>query len=416
MDGSSREALQYHRLRDASVYLAFFAVAIIVLVTQNRVVGWEPGYNELQSGHHGWVSSQTLAIIANAEAENSFVGYAQTYVDDEGNKNYDYFDRYPVFFSAGMHIILSLKTKLSTQIYLAKQVMNLIFILTIAAAFALVNKIVRNRVIALSVVMLSVSSQYLLFYKDMIHYDQPALLGLIFLIYAITVYKIDGNRWLVYFAGLISISIGRGYASYSVLLIWLLVEALDQIKERGIPLRKKVRKIIRHDAFRVLLLAIAWGAICLLYNIGIEAARRGIPFIQTSIIQSATTRLALNKDFNDSYMNTLNWGVFIKDQMVRLIRWSFPIWNYKGTFLQNINILAIVFSIIGLYTRMLDSVRKTVLLIMVFSGIFWLFIMRNLSAFHDYTAMYYLGIPLAFYAACSQSSSSRFLQKLSSYS
>lgn len=35
MDGSSREALQYHRLRDASVYLAFFAVAIIVLVTQN---------------------------------------------------------------------------------------------------------------------------------------------------------------------------------------------------------------------------------------------------------------------------------------------------------------------------------------------------------------------------------------------
>lgn len=200
------------------------------------------------------MSSQTLAIIANAEAENSFVGYAQTYVDDEGNKNYDYFDRYPVFFSAGMHIILSLKTKLSTQIYLAKQVMNLIFILTIAAAFALVNKIVRNRVIALSVVMLSVSSQYLLFYKDMIHYDQPALLGLIFLIYAITVYKIDGNRWLVYFAGLISISIGRGYASYSVLLIWLLVEALDQIKERGIPLRKKVRKIIRHDAFRVLLL------------------------------------------------------------------------------------------------------------------------------------------------------------------
>jgi hypothetical protein len=33
------------------------------------------------------------------------------------------------------------------------------------------------------------------------------------------------------------------------------------------------------------------------------------------------------------------------------------------------------------------------------SGFFWLFPMRNLAAFHDYTAMYYIGVPLVLYMA-----------------
>jgi len=39
------------------------------------------------------------------------------------------------------------------------------------------------------------------------------------------------------------------------------------------------------------------------------------------------------------------------------------------------------------------------LALMVLSGVVWLFFMRNLSAFHDYTAMYYLSFTLAFYAS-----------------
>ena len=36
-------------------------------------------------------------------------------------------------------------------------------------------------------------------------------------------------------------------------------------------------------------------------------------------------------------------------------------------------------------------------LILMFSGFVWLIPLRNLAAFHDYTAMYYIGIPLVFF-------------------
>ena len=164
-------------------FLVLTGVAILVFVSQNRVVGFEPGYNELQPGHHGAVSSRTLAIINHATPANGFVGYVFQTIDENGRKDYDYFDRYPVFFSAGMHILLSLKSKLSTQIYLARQAMNGIFILTLVAAYLLASRLVKHWAIGLAAVLFSVSSQYLLFYKDMVHFDQPALLGFVFLMY-----------------------------------------------------------------------------------------------------------------------------------------------------------------------------------------------------------------------------------------
>jgi hypothetical protein len=58
-----------------------------------------------------------------------------------------------------------------------------------------------------------------------------------------------------------------------------------------------------------------------------------------------------------------------------------------------------LFAVIILLARRLDPNRRLVLLLTALAGPVWLIGMRNLSAFHDYTAMYYLGIPLAFYAA-----------------
>ena len=61
--------------------------------------------------------------------------------------------------------------------------------------------------------------------------------------------------------------------------------------------------------------------------------------------------------------------------------------------------MAAVLALIGLYARRLDPKRRMVVLVLAISGVVWLMAMRNLSAFHDYTAMYYLGLPLAFYVA-----------------
>jgi hypothetical protein len=380
-------------------FLACAAFALITVFQQNRVVGWEPGYNELQPGHHGWVSSHTLAIIAHATPENGFVGYALATLDERGAPDYDYFDRYPVFFSAGMHGILSLKPRLSTQIYLAKQVMNVVFVLTLAVGYLLLRKLTGSQLAAMAAAILALSSRYLLFFKDMVHYDQPALLGMLGLILAIAVFKIDGHRPIVYAATLLAVSLGRGYASIAVLFVWLVFEAVEAVREKASSLGQRIRRLVRLDACLALLLGTGWSALNLVYNIQVEAAKRGIPYGDTSIVQSALNRLALNQDFNESYLRLLNWRYFLSDELIRLVRWSFPIWNYEGSVALSAGIVVLMLVVIYLFGRSLDASRRMVLRILVVSGVSWLFAMRNLSAFHDYTAMYFLGVPLAFYAA-----------------
>ena len=212
-------------------------LAAFVFLNQNRVVGWEPGYNELQPGHHGWVSSHTLAIIAHAIRQWIRRLRVRGSVDEAGHVDYDYFDRYPVYFSAAMHGLLSLKARLSTQIYLAKQAMNGIFLLTVLVAYLLLRKLSLASLPALAASLLAVSSPYLLFYKDMAHYDQPALLGMLILILAIAHYKAGSSPYLVYGGALLATSLGRGYASLAVLGVWLVLEVVPVGADAGRPRR-----------------------------------------------------------------------------------------------------------------------------------------------------------------------------------
>ena len=83
-------------LRRAIVPAVFVVVAFAVFWTQNEKVGFE-------RGHHGWVTSHTLAILDKANLENGFVGFALRLVKPDGTKHFDYFDRYPVLFSVAMN-------------------------------------------------------------------------------------------------------------------------------------------------------------------------------------------------------------------------------------------------------------------------------------------------------------------------
>ena len=80
------------KVNDIVLYAVILFVALIVIVTQNNKVGFEPG-------HHGWVSAHALAIISKATANNQFVGHTMSLKDDKNNIRYYYFDRAPVFFS-----------------------------------------------------------------------------------------------------------------------------------------------------------------------------------------------------------------------------------------------------------------------------------------------------------------------------
>ena len=292
---------------------------------QNRIVGFEPGYDELAPKHHGSVSSRGLAIIAHATPENGFVGYAFQSIDDQGRVQYDYFDRYPVFFSALFNRVLALRPKLSSKIYVAKQVMNMIFIATLAVSFLLCSKLIGSRLLGLAAALFAFSNPYLLFYKDMVHYDQPALLGFLLLTYTIALYKIDGHRLPVILASFAALAMGRGYASYAVLGVWLAIEAVLILKARGIGFGQKMIRIVKHPSFVLFVLAVVWGAGLLSYNIAVEARTRGISVQQTSIVDSAARRLSLSPEFNEQYKDSIAWGEYAASEVTRIIQWAFPV-------------------------------------------------------------------------------------------
>jgi hypothetical protein len=109
--------------------------------------------------------------------------------------------------------------------------------------------------------------------------------------------------------------------------------------------------------------------------------------------------LSLDESFNEQYAGVLDWGTFLPGQVDRIVRWSFPIWDYDGIpWLDMIIVLAMLATVIAYGTRV-DVIDRKTLALMVLSGVVWLIFMRNLSAFHDYTTMYYLGFTLAFYAS-----------------
>jgi hypothetical protein len=380
-------------------YIAILIVIITTFGLQNGIVGWEPGYDDLQPKHHGWVSSQGLAIISTATFENHFVGYAVAYKDDQNKMHYDYFDRYPVFFSALFNQILSLYGKLSDKVHIAKQGMNLIFLCTLIVAFLLVDKLTGNKLLALTAVLLAFSNPFLLFYKDMVHFDQPALFGCLLLTYAITLYKIDGLKIPLYISTFVAIGLGRGYASYPILILWLVLEAFVILKSDGLDLSTKVKSIIRHPAFLLLVIGIIWGASLLSYNVVVEANKSDIPIKQTSILLSARKRLSLNPEFNQENEDIINWRDFSAVQVNRIIQWSFPVNKADFGFWGNLFVLGLMFAVTGIFVRKQTVEKRIIYLILVFSGFAWLFPLRNLAAFHDYTAMYYIGLPLVFYSS-----------------
>ena len=68
----------------------FCLLAVIVFATQFSYAGF---YDK----HHGWITAHALALADHATPANGFVGYALTFVEEGGELDYFYFDRYPVF-------------------------------------------------------------------------------------------------------------------------------------------------------------------------------------------------------------------------------------------------------------------------------------------------------------------------------
>ena len=367
----------------------FCLLALIVFATQFAGAGFG------DRPHHGWVSSHTLAIAGRATPENGFVGHARLFIDAEGALHYDYFDRYPPFFSAALGALTGLTNNLATKVWLARQVMHVILVLTMLFAWLLLRRLGLTPGLALVAATLSFSGPMLLYYGEMVHFDHPALLGMMLLLYVIARVKLEGRRRWLTLATLLAVSAGRGFVSLSVPGLWAACEAVALLRQRDRSPAQRLRAVLRHDATRMLLLGVVWSTALLGYNLAQEMARRDVPLEETSIVESIETRRPGAEPGPGGVQDVAGYAGLLAE---RLSRWYLPLDGGSPPTALRWAVLPAL-ALILFHLRSQPPPRRVVLLLTAFSGLLWLAVMSNLVPAHDYTTMHALGFALVFWLA-----------------
>ena len=400
--------------RNGIIIVAAVVVAAVMLRLQSRHTGfWLTG--------HGWSSVHVMAQWEHATPENGFVAYSLGWRLADGSLDYEYFDRYPVFLSAAMHGLITQIDNLSLEIYAFRQIMNVIMLLMMAAAYKVVRLFVVSRPLAAGITIFSFSSYPLLFYKDMMHFDQAAMVMMLVLIYAIARWRQGQLRlaWLVAVA-LVAVSIGRGYASFFVLGLWAAFSALERVLTGDDSLPARLAGVVRHPSVWITVGAVTWATAMLGYNVLMEARIRDVPVAQTSIVDSALRRLpgvGYAVDDSSRYNNEANqglgaWGGFTLVQTERLARWALPArlggempWRYQyvndplNVTPWRLGIGMLLFVLAGVHITRTRPPLRIPAALTAFSGVVWMFFMINLTAEHDFITTYGVGLTLTAYTA-----------------
>lgn len=390
-------------LKNFSPKAYFLLLVVLTFAFQPVKIGFE-------KGHHGWVSSHTLSIISRANSENLFLGYTSELLTKGGIVK-DYFDRYPVLFAGISNLILKpFWDNLPWYIYLSRQGMNVLYLISIFLIFQILKELTDSRK-ALLATMLSASSGFLIKYKDMVHYDQPALVGCLWLILAIIQYEKKSEKKSLLFAVLLAPLMGRGYASLFFVMTWCLFRIVKNLKV-GMRIRS-----IRDVSVLYLLLSIPLPTCMLAMNVIAESKISNITWDQTSIAKSAFHRLGLKNYKLSNRPNavegekTFSWSSFVNNQIQRTFDFVTPfslygihVKDFKRKALHYGSIIPkLIFQFLLLlllvkffkrfWQRQEEFLRYS-FLIMLSGGGLWILVMRNLAYYHEYVTMYLFGVLL----------------------
>ena len=372
----------FQKIKLQPTLIFFFIFSILVLATEPLQFGF------YKKGHLGWVPSHVAAQVIKATPENGFVGFALKFEDNNVN-DYYYFDRYPIFFSALTRTLLRpFENDLGTWVLMSKYWMDLIFIGTVFFGFLITGYLTKDIWKRLSITILSFSGYFFFQYKSMIHYDQPAILGMAALMEGIFHYERSKQtkRFVVW--SIVAPLLGRGYASLFLLVLYFMYKLIFEKFSETLKLGLKT--------------FIPGGLICsacLTYNIFFEAKIRNIPIDQVSIVISAKSRLGITKFSDAKTEDSVSFVAFTTEQIERLGRHLTP-FAFGSSLVKLFLPLLIIYLFILAYRNQKPlnfKDKKIFILMLILSGPVWLFPMKRLAAPHDYTTMYYWAFGVAFF-------------------
>lgn len=372
-------------------------VAAVFVFLSIAVFYFQPYDVFFGGGHFGWVSAHTLAIIHHATIERTFLGFTCEFSDAPAFK---YFDRYPILFSGFMNLLLqAFKADFGDYVSWARVYMNVIYLASIFLGYKIALLFTRDRYVSLLSTIFTFSGVLFIFYKDMIHFDQPAVLGMLLLFYTISRYEMyQDKKWLWLSVG--AVLLGRGYASNFLLLFWNIIFVVELLLQR----KFSFFVFLNSTQFKAFVLGGILSVSALGFNIYSESRILDVSWKGTSIVKSAKFRLSGSRSKSPKTHVIPFAEVQLKRTIGGLIpyalypyqRVSYPYYSHDKFDFRRLRLIAYFLLLAGLLLLSLRKEgmwqgvkqKKGLVILGLFAGFFWLFPMRGLAAFHDYTHMY----------------------------
>ena len=406
-------------LRSAWLPLALLLLALSTVF----IFGGDRGYFYRLGGYHNWMSSHHLTIAVNLSPQHGFQRFHYLVVDRDSTVRYIPYNRFP----SGGYAIMKAATlpfggSPSAQLYAARILMLLFFTAAAVLAYLSLCRLTSNRWIALTAVLLAFSSYYLLYYNDMTANEGMIdLFGVMMTFHGMVVFVQEGRFRQLLVKTCIALLLG--WHVWALLLPFVVIGlASELLRTRSAaapsthPRYLKVKRTaaaLLHSRYLLLgIAALAFSLSVLTFNYAMEyAALNGeTPLTELPSFESLLKRTGVNT-MGDSYLvATRGWRPFLEWEFRDILRMFIPysllgsvdhhgdetespMWLSKR--------LAVVLGIALTAACLIGSifVRPRILFAtLASSGFFWSLPVHNSASGHNYEAIYYIGLPLVFFA------------------
>jgi hypothetical protein len=313
--------------------------------------------------------------------------------EEDGTIKYDLYNRFPIGSFALIRLFtLPFESNLSVQISTARMLMLGFFIGAVIFAYFSTFRLTGNRWVATAAMLFAFSSYYCLYYDDMIFNDVPSLFGMLFVFHGMVVFVQEGR-----FAQLLTKTVAGLFLGWQVLALLLPFTLFGSIRE--LYLSRSIRSILKSRYFVLGLFALLCGAAILAVNLTGEYLTLEQPLEKLPSFGSIMWRFGYGPPQTyDPYAKHLGWKHFMDEQANRVGRMCIPhILAPQGVIHRQFRWLGWLAFLAGLAAAFAAR-HKILIASLVLSGLFWAFPMKYFVVFHDFQSIFFIGIPLVFFA------------------
>ena len=374
----------------------------------------------------------TLALASNLSAEHGFLGFRYRFVDGDGEVRYRAYNRFP---PGGLFLVRAVIAPfagdLSAQIRAARFLMFACFAGIAVLAYLSLRRLTGRRWLAAAVTLLALSSYWWGGIGVVCTEIAPDLFAFLLTFHGMVVFVREGRFAQLLVKTVLALLVGwHVYALLVPFLVfgWARVRAREGRRLRAepeserspegndrLPPRRLVSGTLRRAGTvlrsRYTLLgaaAVLFGSAILGWNFhaeyrafGGETAFRDLPSVRSLLY-----RTGQDDTFNERYAEEVAWPAYLTRQLERLGRMAAPV-ALPGTLRplhdregRSVPERAIGFGALALGVALpglLVLRNRGLFAVLAVSGFFWTLPMRHTAAFHDFEALYYLGLTLVFW-------------------